>query len=101
MGFGEHGVANRLDDVLDTVFGVGGAVTFLAKARKLSEQLFYLRRKLCGVHLLGSQLAGKEGGSLWRIYLSCREGCSALPVGSAGLNMLPQQKSSLLLNTIF
>ena len=61
MGFGEHGAACRLDDMLHPVFGVGCTITLLEKARKLVEQLLYLGQQGGGVHLLGSCLAGKGG----------------------------------------
>ena len=33
----------------------------LEEARKLPEELFYLRWQGCGVHLLSSMLAGERG----------------------------------------
>ena len=64
MGFGEHGVARRLDDMLHPVFGVGCTITLLDEARKLVAQLLYLGQQGGGVHLLGSFLAGKGGISV-------------------------------------
>ena len=65
-GFGKHWVASCLNDVLKTVSGAGGAVTLLEEARELSEQLFYLGWQGRRVHMLGSRLAGKGRGPLWR-----------------------------------